>query len=378
MEFTIETSALQRALHVIGSVAKPNSVEPAGQVVIEATDKGDIIFLSTNGKTSVTSVVRDCDIKVTGVVSVLHSKLASFIGYFKPLDGKTGVENVKFKNLKGGVSVNIVNTLTDGSSTKGKLNLKFYEVYKVAVPKPFEEADFSINASILRTAISKVVYAINVNEQRPFMQGMNMRFDKNYIYFAGTDALKLSEYKVKNNGKKIEGSYIIPYRFIMSLRKIVDAESPVFFEISDTSIKAALEDDVVYGPLIEGHDYPDYIPLKDNYENSITINKDVMLDSFLPFLSTLSDDDNARVTIEMKDGKLKMFSDFSESEYAGEVEFKGEFVSDVNGNFLAQTLAAIQDDIIDFNFSDAKGLLLFNSSNFKDQFSLITPIRRIQ
>jgi len=249
-------------------------------------------------------------------------------------------------------------------------------VYKIPVPSKFEKADFTINSAILRNAIAKVIYAINSNEQRPFMQGMNIRFTEDYIYFAGTDAIKLSEYKVKNTGTKKEGSYIVPYRFIMSLRKVIDAESPVFFELKKSEIKAAFDDVVIYGTLIDSHDYPDYPPLFEKYTNSVIINKEVMLNSFIPFLNTLTEDDNARITIEMKEGKLKMFSDFSESEYEGKIAFDGDFIIDINGSILAQTLDSIKDDIVEVKFSDSKGLLLFNSANFQDQASLITPVQR--
>ena len=376
MDFSIDLGELQKSLRVIGSVARPNTTEPSGQVVIELSNNGDILFLSTNSRLSVTSVVKGCKVKDEGTFSVIYGKLSSFVNYFQPYDDVSGVKEVKFKKNKGGVSVHVENHFVDGSSSKNKLNLKLYDVYKIAVPKKFEESDFTINAAILRNAIAKVVYAINSNEQRPFMQGMNIRFSDDFIYFAGTDALKLSEYKVKNTGNKKDGSYIVPYRFIMSLRKIIDAESPVFFEISNSDIKAAIDDTVVYGTLIEGHDYPDYLPLFENYTDSITINKEVMLNSFIPFLNSLNDDDNARITIEMKEGKLKMFSDFSESEYEGKISFDGEFIIDINGSFLAQTLDAIKDDIVEVKFSDSKGLLLFNSANFKDQASLITPVQR--
>ena len=376
MNFVIKTEELQKALRTIGATAKSNTVEPSGQVLIEVSKNGNILFLNTNSRLSVTSEAKDCEVKEEGSVCISYGKLSSFVNYYTPWDKTSGVKGIEFKKTKGGIAVIVESFFADGSSSKNKLNLKVYDVYKIPVPSKFEKADFTINAAILRNAIAKVVYAINSNEQRPFMQGMNMKFDKDYIYFAGTDAIKLSEYKVKNGGNKTEGSYIIPYRFVMGLRKIIDAESPVFFEITETEIKASMGEDIIYGPLISGHDYPDYKPLLEKYTDTITIDKEIMLNSFIPFLNTLSEDDNSRLTIEMKEGKLNVFSDFSESEYGGEVDFKGDFIIDVNGSLLAQTLDAIKDDLVTVKFSDAKGLLLFDSANFHDQSSLITPVQR--
>lgn len=377
MQFTIDTYELQRALRVIGGVAKPNPSETSGYVVIEATGDGNVVFLSTNSSLSVTSVVKKCNIITAGTICVSYGKLSSHINFFSPFEDYVGVKDLEFKSTKQGMSVKTLTHFADGTSSKGKLNFRTYDAYRVAVPTPFVQADFVINAAILRIAIAKVGYAINASEQRAFMQGMNLRFTEDNIYFAGTDARKLSEYKVKNSSKKKDGSYIVPYKFITSLRKIVDAESPVFFQISDKNIKASIGNDVLYSTIISGHEYPDYAPLLQKYTDIITINKDVILNSFVPFLNTLADnDDNSRVTIEMSEGKLKVVSDFSESEYDGDISFKGDFVIDINGGFLSQTLNSIKDDLVKIKFSDSTGPLLFDSANFGDQASLITPIKR--
>ncbi len=63
-------------------------------------------------------------------------------------------------------------------------------------------------------------------------------------------------------------------------------------------------------------------------------------------------------------------------EYDEEVNFDGDYVIDVNGMFMIQTVDVIKDDQILIKFSNDKGVIILDSGNFEDQKALITPIRR--
>ena len=168
----------------------------------------------------------------------------------------------------------------------------------------------------------------------------------------------------------------MPYLFVMALRKIIDPESEAFFEVTGKQIKVSVNNTVLHGNLIIGEKFPDYAPAFDDYTNMFVISKDIMMGSFVPFLNALSDEDHKRLTIELKDSKLKIYSDFSDSEYEGTINFAGDFVIDINGSFLAQTLDSINDDVLEMKFSNEDGVLIFDSETFHDQKSLITPVKR--
>ena len=198
MEIYVSTEEIQKALKMISAVAKPNSEDVSGQVLIDADTQGRVVFLGYNGKQSLTHLVPDCQVKKEGKISVSFAKLSSFVNSFSPWNGTTGVKGVQIKQLKHNVSVKITNVFGNGKESKNKLTLKMYPIQNFFVPPPFKEATFSIPSGALKLAISKVIYAINPNSPRSFIQGMNISFDEEHIYFAGTDALKLSEYKAKN------------------------------------------------------------------------------------------------------------------------------------------------------------------------------------
>jgi DNA polymerase III sliding clamp (beta) subunit (PCNA family) len=376
MEFVVNLEDIQRAMKLLNSVARQNTDDVIGQVVLDVRNTGELILLCNNGSLALTHLITNCKVQDPGVTCVSFGKLSSFLNSFSSWEDDSGVKGVKFKALKNDLSLSLDNHFIGNKKTTHKLKLKLYPSQKVAVPTPFEETTLEINSATLRLAISKVIYAINPASVRTFLQGVNINFEDNSIYFAGTDAQMLSEYRTSNTGNLTEGNFTISYNFIMALRKIIDAESDVRFSIKDGKIKALINTTTLHGNLLIGEEYPQYAQAFENYTHEITINKDIMLSSFVPFMNTLDVEDHSRLTISINNNRLIVRSDFAESEYHGDINFDGELIVDINGSYLFQTLNAIMDDVINMKFSDDGGVLIFDSEQFRNQKALITPVRR--
>jgi len=376
MEFCVDLVAIQKAIKVLNSVARQNTEEVVGQVVIDVRPTGELVLLGNNGSLALTHLITGCDVKEPGVTCISYGKLSSFLTAFVPFSEGIGVKTVKFKGLKNDLSLSLDNFFSDTKKTTHRFKFKVYPPHKMLVPSPFKNTTLKLNAGTLRLAISKVIYAVNANSIRTFLQGINVSFDEKFIYFAGTDAQMLSEYKTVNIGTLTSGSYTLPYNYIMALRRIIDADSEVCFDISDGLIKAVIGTTTLHGTLLIGEDFPPYTEAFNNYKSEIIINKDILLNSFVPFMNTLDADDHSRLTIHINNSKLVVKSEFAESEYYDDIKYEGEFIIDVNGNFLFQTLAAIMDDVLKMRFSTDVGVLIFDSHQFENQKALLTPIRR--
>ncbi len=376
MEFVVKSEIIQKAMKVLNSVARPNTDEVVGQVVMDVRENGELILLCNNGSLSLTHSVKGCEVKTSGVVCVSYGKLSSFLGSFSSWEDDTGVKTVKFKGLKNDLSLTLDNFFSEKKKTSHKLKLKLYPSHKMAVPSPFVASTLEINSGTLRLAISKVVYAVNPASIRTFLQGINITIDNDFIYFAGTDGQMLSEFKTKNIGTLKEGNFTVTYNFIMALRKIIDADSNVEFSIEEGKIKALINTTTLHGNLLIGEEYPIYSTAFENFTNEIVISKNIMLSSFVPFMNTLDSEDYSRLTILINNNKLMVKSDFAESEYCGDIDYEGMFAADVNGSYLLQTLNAIMDDELIMQFSDETGVLIFDSKKFVNQKALITPLKR--
>jgi hypothetical protein len=63
-------------------------------------------------------------------------------------------------------------------------------------------------------------------------------------------------------------------------------------------------------------------------------------------------------------------------DYDEKVDYDKEFVIDVDGKAMIDTVNAIKDDVLLLKFSHDMGCFIFDSGTFEDQKALITPVRR--
>jgi DNA polymerase III sliding clamp (beta) subunit (PCNA family) len=375
MDFCIETGDLQRVIKLLSVTVKMNALDSTGMVLIKAED--DLVrFLSNNGSTALSFVSNKVAVKVPGTAVIEYSRIKSFVASFRAWDGSCGVKEFHFKLTKNFLNVSVENIHENNEVSKGNLRLKIYDSYIVREPSGFKTPNFTLNSNIFKTAINKILYAIDPSESRAFIQGMNIIFDEKEILFAGTDGRKLSEYKVKNISDLADGKFLLKYDFIMGLRRIVDSEKPLTFEFDKSNVKVGFDNVVFWGRNIIGHEFPEYRAMLKAFNNTIVLDKDILISSLLPFNDVLNPEDNNRLTFSLSEGVMTFSCDVAEFTYNGKVDYSDDFVIDVNGNYMLQTIEVIKDDKITVSFSDEKGPLIFNSGNFEDQAALVTPLRR--
>lgn len=376
MECTIDLQVLQKALKLVGAVAKASSEDTDGQVFIEARDTGEVVLLCSAKSMSITHVIKQCDVKVTGVIAVLYGKINSFLSAFNYMSDGVGVKDVKLKELKNELSLTVVGISQNNKNTTHRLKLKLFPPQKIALPSAFSETSFELNCATLRLALSKVLYAVNPASVRSFLQGVNLIFTEDFIYFAGTDGQKLSEYKTPNTSKCLKGNYTVSFTFFNTLKRVIDSDYAVYFCVSEGKIKAKFLNTVLHGTLILGEEYPDYQKAFNNYTDSILLDKNILLSCIAPVLPTLDPEDHHRLTLHISNNKLLLKNDFAEAEYSEDLSFEKEFVIDLNGHYLVNTINAIMDDLITIQFSNDVSVVIFDAAQFNNQKALITPIRR--
>lgn len=376
MEFSIETGDLQRAIKLLGVSAKVNTKDSTGMILIGTEDDGTVTFLANNNSTAITYNSKKSLVNTPGTTAIEYGKVRSFVSSFTAWNDRFGVKDFHFSADERKLSISVVNHYESGKISKGNLKLPTYDAYAIRLPKPFGKPNFILNSTIFRSATSKVLYAIDPSEAKPFIQGMNVNFDEDNIYFVGTNGKLLSEYKVKNISDLAEGSFLLRYDFIMGLRRALGEETEIQFEFDERDVKARFDDVCFWGKTIIGHDYPNYKPILKVYEHEIVLDKDVLMSSLLPFSDILNPDDNYRLTFELSEGNVKFVNDSADFVYDDKVDFDGSFIIDVNGLYMIQTVDVIKDDKIVVKFSGDEKPIIFDSGNFRDQKALITPLRR--
>ncbi len=376
MNFYIKTYDLQKAIKLLSVTAKMNTNDSTGMVLLKAAKDNTVTFLSDNHSTALSYVSEDVDVKIPGEIAIEYGKIKSFALSFSAWNKKQGAKDFCFMLKNGKLNISTETLHENGEISKGSLDLRTYDPNSIRLRNPFKKSNFTLNSNIFKTATNKVLYTINPNETRPFLQGMNINFDKEFIYFVGTNGLTLSEYKVKNISDLSSGDFLLKYDFIMGLRRALGEDTSIAFEFDKNEAKAAFDNVYFWGKTIIGHDFPSYKTILESSTHSIVLDKKMLMVGLQSFIGNLNPEDNYRVTFSLKDKKMTFIHDGGTFDSSGKINFKDEFNIDVNGRYMEQTINVIDDDKITVSFSDDKGVLLFDSENFKDQKALITPIRR--
>lgn len=377
MEFSIEAADLQKAIKLLSVTAKMNAADSTGMILIGVGEDGIVEFLSNNGATALSYRSDKVLVNVPGAAVIEYGKIRSFVTSFHVWDERSGVKDFSFSLENNILRVSVVNTHENHKISEGELKLRTYDLYMVRPPKYPKQPNFSLNSQIFRAATNKVLYAITPGQSgTSFLDGMNISFDSEGIYFVGTNSRTLSEYKIKNISDLEEGSFLLKYDFIMGLRRALGEETTIDFEISERDAIACFDGVCFWGKTIIGHEFPEYKPALESFEHVITLDKDVLMDSIRPMRDILNPDDNNRLSFEINAGEMSFYNDDAKFSYSETVDFDGNFVIDVNGAFMIETLEAIDDDRVLIKFTDENGVLIFDSKNYEDQKALITPIRR--
>lgn len=377
MDFKISTNSIQRASKVLGVVVRANALDATGRVLIEAKNN-TVTFMSNNGSTAITFVAHDVEIEDEGVVAITYSKIKSFVSSFKPWDEESGTKSFHFVADDRNTTIIVDSVYASGKLAKGELSLTNFNSALVTRPPTFEEESFVLNSTIFRAATSKVLYAINpqTDFNQPALQGMNIKFDEDSIFFAGSNGVVLSEYQVKNVSNLNEGNVTLQYDFIMGLRRILSDDMQLSWEIKGNRVSIKFDEIVYTGRRIIGHEFPDYKGALEDYTDHLNLNKEFLMNSLYPFSDVLDPEDNFRVTFEIKDKILRIFNSQAKVEAEQDITGGLDYSVDLNGKQMIQTIEAIKDDNILFKFGGESNFAIFDSSHFEDQKALISPIKQ--
>lgn len=377
MEFIIKAEMLQKAIKVLGMVARVNSQDNAGRIGIEIIDE-NAIFTCNNGITAVSFTASDVKTEGKGFIVIEYSKMKSFIASYKVWDGESGVDVFEFITVDRTTKIMVNNKHSDGKIAKGSLKLTNFNTALMSKIPGFEIPDFTLNSTIFRAATSKILYAINpqVDHSQQSLQGMCLQFRENYIYFVGSNGIVLSEYQVPNTTNIFDEDVILQYDFIMGLRRLIVDDIPLLWDIKGNRVSVKFDEIIYIGRKIVGHEFPEYKGALDKYTDTINVSKEFLMGALYPFSDTLDIEDNNRLTIEINNKILKVFNQQAIIEVELDIVGGLDFSIDLNGKLLIQTIDAIKDDYITFKFSNSDGFAIFDSTTHNNQKALITSIKK--
>ena len=381
MRFTIDIEEIQYLLKCLRASIKATSTDLDGRVSILAREDNSVSFSTDIGTIGTSYTAESTQVKEAGSVGVVYADLQNFVNSFKPWsEGHGGVKEVNFRLNEKSLSLNLDNLHSETKKSKSNIKLKIYSSSEQKHDK-FGDVTFVLSSSMLKSAIDKTIYAIDPLSSHIFLRGLNLMFDSDNIYFAGTNGVVLSEYSVKNTTTGPEKNIIITHEFVKGLRSVLanvsKEEAQVEFSVSEKVIKARTSGVTFWGQLIAGYKFPNYrIEFTKPYKHKLVFDRELLLSNLNPVLGALDDDDNNRMTILMEGNTVKFYSDLSDSEFELENEIDGKFIIDVNGKLCRDVINSVKDDRLIMYCNNENDNIVFDSEMFEDQKSLLTFIRR--
>lgn len=133
------------------------------------------------------------------------------------------------------------------------------------IPRLTSQNGFTVKQSVLKDMLSKVMYAMGVNDQRPVLNGCHFKIAGNSLYLVSCDSFKLAKCNVTTEIDSFSAqgssdfSFIIPCKTVNELYRMLDTdeEATVTVYTSRKNIVFALDTMTFFSRLIDG-DYIDY------------------------------------------------------------------------------------------------------------------------
>jgi len=250
MKFTIERSALLKALgHIQSVVERRNTIPILANVLIEAT-KGKVALTATDMDLAIIETAL-ADVAKTGSITVQAHTLYDIV-----------------RKLPEGAQVSF-----DGGGDKGQISLRAGRSVFTLAALPAEDFpkmtggdlpnNFELPAAELRTLVDRTRFAISTEETRYYLNGIFLHATQSssvkVLRAVATDGHRLArvEMPLPAGAENIPG-VIVPRKTVMEVRKLIEETSgAVNVSLSDTRVRFAFDDAILTSKLIDGA-FPDY------------------------------------------------------------------------------------------------------------------------
>lgn len=245
-----------------------------------------------------------------------------------------------------------------------------------------------IDSKILSEMINKTIYSITMEETSFKLSGVFMEIvNKNkedFLRMVATDGHRLSliDKKIpKLLEIEITQGVMIPKKGLIELNKLTLEEGNILFGLKQNNLVAKKDKALIVIRLLDTK-FPDYkgviLPKKEDKENIITINKNLLLEAMRRMM-IIRGDQYQGVKINIGTDYLEMVSinpDLGNVEEKIEIKYNGEPIEiGFNPKYFIDSLQTMESDIIFLNIKDQTSPCLITGEQDEGFLGLIMPMR---
>ncbi len=361
----VEVAAMRAALKsVTGAIERRNTVPILTNVRLDVTD-GRIACAGT-----------DLDVWLTTKVDATGDA-----GFATTVEAAT-LANVFAKLPQDGVArIGIEDKRLIVSAGRARFTLPVLPVDGFpAAPDRSWDADFTIDAAVLRDALSRVRHAVSSEETRYYLNGVLMHADADGLRFVATDGHRLAAVTIDPpQGAASMPDVIVPRKAAGVLLQMLDrCEGPVAVVTSATAIRFAVGGTVLTAKAVDGT-FPDYtrvIPVAN--EKRLTIDRAALI-AAIDRVITISSDKTRVVKVALERDLLTVSVTSLENGAARE-DIPCGYQSDplefgLNARFALDTLGQLSAGTIIADFAAPGDPTLWRDAEDAAAVFVIMPMR---
>lgn len=258
MKFTCTQENLAKGLSIVNHLAGKNTTLPILNNVLLKVENGVLELSTTNLEVGVKCQVRG-KIEKEGEFTVQARLLSDYVNLLpsEPV-------NLELKDSEIHVSCQNFETKIKGMTAE---DFPLIGSIKSKGSATMEIEEF-------RQSLSQVLFAVALDETRPEISGVYFQFGKDGLTLAATDSFRLAERVTKLKEGKDEAKFIVPYRTLQELNRILGDSTEneeMTISWSDNQVSFQFDGIDLISRLIEGQ-YPDYRQIiPENFKTELVI-----------------------------------------------------------------------------------------------------------
>ena len=260
------------------------------------------------------------------------------------------------------------------------------------IPRLTSQNGFKIGQGVLREMLSKVMYAMGVNDQRPVLNGCHFKIAGNVLYLVSCDSFKLAKCNVTTeiNSFTAQGnsdfSFIIPSKTVGELYRMLesDEDATVTVYTSRKNIVFDLDHTIFFSRLIDG-EYIDYNRIiMTNHKITVELDRAVLIGALeraaLVTEERIAGSVRSHVKLTVEGDFLKISATSSAGSTYEELAIAHEgsdLIIAFNNRYLIDSLRACTADRVRLSMSSALSSINIEPSEQSEdkELFLLLPVR---
>ncbi len=374
MKATIERATLLRCLsHVQSVVERRNTIPILSNVLIDASDGGNVRVMATDLDLQVVESMSASSVEQAGAITVSAHLLFDIA-----------------RKLPEGSQVSLTTNENRLEVKAGRSNFKLPTLPRDDFPVIVEgdlPTSFELPARVLAELIDRTRFAISTEETRYYLNGIFLHVtDENepLLKAAATDGHRLARFTLaRPEGAAGMPDVIVPRKAVGELRKLLEEalDGNVLIDLSASKIRFTMGGEggvVLTSKLIDGT-FPDYSRVIPTGNDKLLKVDPKLLFSGVDRVATIATEKTRAVKIGLDQDRVTLSVTSPDNGTAAEelaAEYRAEALEiGFNANYLKDILGQIDADTVELHLADAGAPTLIRENEASPALYVLMPMR---